>query len=754
MELYNSRIIDNYIKLLSKNYNNVNIEEILRYAQMKPYEIADQSHWFTQEQIDRFYEKAVLETGTPTIAREAGRYAASPDTMGILRHYILGMMSPGTFFIVAGKTADKLTKSSTYTARKTKNNEIELVVTPNAGVTEKQFQCENRLGFFEAVLMMFNHEFPEIQHPECVFKGGKSCRYYIRWKPNPSTIMKTMRNFGTLLLTTVFVATFLANQNLATNIIFPSWLFFIVASSFAVEYLKNIELKKGLETLSETTEKLVEQTNINYRNSLMADEIGIAISGKTSLDIILNNVTGILENRLEYQRGLILLADSEKNKLITKAAYGYTSQELVLLEKASFNLKNTKSRGAFIVSFKEQNPLLVNNLREVSDSLSPRSLELAKLLGVTAFICCPIVCDGESLGVIVLENLRSGRLLLQSDLSQLMGIAPVIGIAIRNAELLEAQENLFKSTLKALAASIDARDPLTAGHSEKVTEYSIGICEELDVEPQYREVVRVAALLHDYGKIGVPDAILKKPGKLTPDERESVKTHAFKTRDILEQISFEGNFKDVPAIAAAHHEKLDGSGYPLGLKGNDIPLGAKIIGAADFFEAITSKRHYREPMPVSAAFQLLRSEVGSHFQADVVEAFFRWYRRTYADGRLPEEERRRLRVPFKTSIAFSLEGKHHLGHSIDLSTSGAFISTAGTTREGDLIDVAFSLPTDQGGRIAARGRVAWVNPPTATKKPAFPAGFGVEFVEFKEQSGAHLQMFLTDTIRSQHVWAT
>lgn len=754
MRLYNSRIIDNYLKLLSKKYCHINIEELLRHAGMQRYEVADQSHWFTQEQIDLFYEKIVTETGAATIAREAGRYAASPDAMGILRYYILGMMSPSTFFTMAGKTADKLTKSSTYSSLKTKRNEIELIVTPRPGVMEKQFQCENRLGFIEAVLMMFNHEFPAIQHTECIFQGGKSCRYTIRWKPKPSAIFGTIRNIGTLVFLLWIITDLTMGGSFAISTILPTMIFFILTTSFVAEYLNNMELKSGLETLVDTTEKLIDQTNINYRNSLMADEIGMAISGKTGLETILFSVTEILQNRLEYKRGLIILANKEKSKLSTKAGYGYTEQELKLLEKASFNLKNDKSKGAFIVSFKNQKPLLVNNINEISNELSPKSFELAKLLNVKSFICCPIVCDGESLGVVVLENLRSNRLLLQSDLSQLMGIAPVIGIAIRNAELLEAQEDLFKSTLQTLAASIDARDPLTAGHSEKVTEYSVGICDELSVEPEYREVVRVAALLHDYGKIAVPDAILKKPGKLTPAERESVKTHVLKTRDILEQINFEGKFKQVPGIAAAHHEKLDGSGYPAGLTGADIPLGAKIIGVADFFEAITSKRHYREPMPVAAAFQLLRTKAGSHYQTDIVEAFFRWYRRTYAYGPLPEHEKRRLRLPFNTSIAIFIDGQHHLGHSVDLSTSGAYISTSGTAQEGDLIDIDFSLPTEQGGRVAAKGRVAWVNPLPETKKPSFPAGFGVEFVEFKEQSETYLQSFLTDAIGSQHAWAT
>lgn len=753
MQLYHSSVIDSYIKMLSQKYPHSNILTILKHAEMEPYEVADQGHWFTQRQIDRFYEIAVKESGSETIAREAGKYAASPDALGILRHYILGMMSPTTLFALIEKTAEKLTRSAEYKARRTGENEIELVVTPREGISEKPFQCENRFGFIEAALMILNHESLAIEHPDCLFKGHTSCRYRIRWKPNRTAALIKLRNAGAIAALINIIGTAIFYPDYINHTATFTAIGYLIFSLY-VEVVKNVDLKNGLDIFSETAEKLVDQTNINYKNSQLANEIGIAISNKTNIDTLFDNIPEIFKNRLEYQRGLILLYDKEKDTLKVKAAYGYNHKELNILEDVSFNLKNKQSKGAFVVSFLEKRPILINNVVDIEKNLSRRSFELAKKLGVTAFICCPIICDGNAFGLIVLENLRSGRPLLQSDLSQLMGIAPVIGIAIRNAELLENKENLFKSTLRTLAASIDARDPLTAGHSEKVTEYALGICEEMGVDQEYREVVRVAALLHDYGKIAVPDSILKKPGKLSPTEQVAVKAHALKTREILEQITFEGAFKEVPAIAAAHHEKLDGSGYPLGLKAEAIPLGAQIIGVADFFEAITAKRHYREPMPVAAAFQLLRAEAPSHFDPKVVEAFFRWYRRNFAECRLPEEERRRLRVPFKTSVVLSINGQHHLGQSVDLSTSGAYINSIGPAREGDSIDVAFNLPSDKGGKVTAKGRVAWTNPAADIKKPAFPAGFGVEFVELREQSDLCLQGFLTDTIRSEHVWGT
>jgi HD-GYP domain-containing protein (c-di-GMP phosphodiesterase class II) len=134
-------------------------------------------------------------------------------------------------------------------------------------------------------------------------------------------------------------------------------------------------------------------------------------------------------------------------------------------------------------------------------------------------------------------------------------------------------------------------------------------------------MIRVAALLHDYGQIGVPDAILKKSGRLTSAEFEIVKTHAAQTKKILQRVNFEGIFKEVPNIAGAHHERFDGKGYPDGMRGQQIPLGARIIAVADFFEAVTAERQYHEPMPSDQALELLRTKEGSHFDPEVVAAF-------------------------------------------------------------------------------------------------------------------------------------
>jgi HD-GYP domain-containing protein (c-di-GMP phosphodiesterase class II) len=145
-------------------------------------------------------------------------------------------------------------------------------------------------------------------------------------------------------------------------------------------------------------------------------------------------------------------------------------------------------------------------------------------------------------------------------------------------------------------------------------------------------MIRVASLLHDYGKIGVDDSILKKPGRLTTEEYDHIKTHAAKSKTILDQVNFEGIYTEVPEIAGSHHEKLDGTGYPNGLTGDQIHFGAKIIAVADVFEALTSKRHYRDPMPVSEAFEHLLENIGVHFDRQCVEALINYYNSNFTDN--------------------------------------------------------------------------------------------------------------------------
>lgn len=644
LPLYNSRIIDTYIRLIKQKYSYVNVGELLNSAGMKGYEVADEAHWFTQEQVNLFYEKLVIITGNQNIAREAGRYAASPDALGAMRQYILGLVGAAGAFEIISKATANFTKSSSYESRKINSNKIEIIVTPHEGTEEQPFQCENRIGFFEAVVLMFNPKssnignFPNIEHTHCMFKGRDSCRYIITLEQSLSIILKKLRNVITILLAALNLILFIMEKLELLEGSMIASLLMIMSLAIAAEKSENNEIKASLNNTKDSNSNLLNQININYNNAQMTNEIGQTLGRYTNTTEILDKVTQIMEKRLDYNRGMILMANPEKTRLAIVSCYGYNEPQLAYLKNWTSQLDRPGSKGIFLRTFREQRPFLINDLNEIDVDVTSRSLALLKRLNTQSCICCPITCEDNSIGVIVVDNVKSRRPLVESDMSLLMGIASMVGISIRNSQLIESRVRVFKSILHVLAASIDARDSLTAGHSEKVTEYSVAICNEAGFPSDYCEMIRVAALLHDYGKIGVSDDILKKKGALTTEEYEVIKTHAAATREILKKIDFEGIYSDAPEIAGAHHEKMDGSGYPLGLKGEGIPVGARIIAVADYFESITAKRHYREPMTVQEAFNLILKECGTHLDKQFVDALIAYYTRTYLDNATPPVE--------------------------------------------------------------------------------------------------------------------
>ncbi len=624
--LYNSRITHTYLKLLRLRYPHVDVGEILTYAGMEAHQVEDEGHWFTQSQVNRFQDKLRELTRNPHIAREAGRFSASPEALGGIGRYILGLVSPERAYAMVGKFTNKFTRSVTVEPRSIDKTSIEIVITPRAGVREEPFQCENRMGYMESVARHFNYDLPHIEHPECVFKGGSRCRYIVSWRPSFARLGRRLRLIVAALLA---VALGLSAEGLlqpfsplATGAIGAVLLAVLTA---VITLLENRDLKAAVARLEESSDDLVDQINVNYQNALMVNEIGQALSKERNIDDILEGVVDILERRLDYDRGVILLANPEKTRLLVRTHYGYPGEVMAkLTAEGGFRLDRPESRGVFVICFRDQRSLLVNDIEEIERNFSRRSLEFARETGVKAFICCPIVYEDESLGVLAVDNYRSKRPLLERDMNLLMGIAPQIGICLHNVRLTETRVQQFQSIILALVASTEARDPITAGHSQKVTEYSIGICREMGLPYEYTEMIRVAATLHDYGKIGIYDAILKKPGRLTSEEYEIVKTHAAKTREILQQIRFEGIYRDVPFIAGAHHEKIDGTGYPNRLRGDSIPLGARIIAVADVFEALTSKRHYRDPMALQDVLNHLVDNCGAHFDRTCVDALIRY----------------------------------------------------------------------------------------------------------------------------------
>jgi GAF domain-containing protein len=260
------------------------------------------------------------------------------------------------------------------------------------------------------------------------------------------------------------------------------------------------------------------------------------------------------------------------------------------------------------------------------DSRFDKSVDEQTGYKTRCMLCIPLKSlSGDIFGVIEVINKKNGTF-TAADMELLKSLTTYLSMFLENAILFKEQTNQFRSVLEVLAASIDAKDTLTAGHSSRVAQYTVGIAKELGFKEDDIDTLSVAALLHDYGKLGTDDRILKKPGRLTPEEYEHIKEHVANTRNILNKMTFSRKYRTVPLLASSHHERLDGSGYE-GLTATKIPFMARIIAVADVFEAMTAKRHYRDPIPPEEAFKLLDDGIGSKYDGNIVNALKSYFKK-------------------------------------------------------------------------------------------------------------------------------
>ena len=343
------------------------------------------------------------------------------------------------------------------------------------------------------------------------------------------------------------------------------------------------------------------------------------LAAETSLDHLLKTVAEEIKKVLDADRCTVFLLDRQKNELVSKVALGMGTQEL----------RFPADKG--LAGYAAQMGEIINIKDAYKDERFNSDIDKETGYKTKTILCMPIWnMKHEILGVFQVLNKNNDAFFTKEDEDILIAIGSSAGIAIENAKLFESQQmmidqqkELFKNFVDTLAASIDARDKITAGHSNRVKMYSELICEVMNVDERTTANIIHAAILHDIGKIGIRDAVLQKDGKLTDDEYKHIQEHVKITYDILNRVYISEEFKEVAEIASSHHEKYDGTGYFRKLKGNDIPFGGRVLAVSDVFDAITSKRHYRDKMPIRNALDIIKSGAWKHFDGDIVEAFFK-----------------------------------------------------------------------------------------------------------------------------------
>ncbi len=257
---------------------------------------------------------------------------------------------------------------------------------------------------------------------------------------------------------------------------------------------------------------------------------------------------------------------------------------------------------------------------------------------IRSVMCVPLRTTDRILGALYVDSLSGPGRFCEADLELLAAVGNQVGVAMHRVRLLRELEKLLLETIRAIAATVDARDGYTHRHSERVGVVARHLAQELGWSAERQQSAELSALLHDVGKIAVPDAILNKPGRLTDSEYAAIKQHPVLGARILANIQ-SALIEAIVTGVRHHHERWDGSGYPDGLGGEDIPPLGRLLSVADFYDAMTSTRAYREPMTIADAVALIRTHSGTHFDPAVVTALERLHQRGELASLAAGEER-------------------------------------------------------------------------------------------------------------------
>lgn len=359
-------------------------------------------------------------------------------------------------------------------------------------------------------------------------------------------------------------------------------------------------------------------------------------------NILIKMIVRMIVQKVKVSHAGILLHDKNRQTYVLTVSRGSLGLKIptgfARMDKDNplirfFSERKDKLFGDGAIVYEEAKKIIAQNIEADVKQLLKGTLYQMEIF--EAVVCIPSYFRDDLLGILLLGNKKNGKKFMQEELDFFIALASDVAMAIRNAQLfkeleleLDKEHRLFIHTTIALAAAIDAKDHYTHGHTARVTSLSLEIARELSqnnrkmFDDKFLEHLHIAGLLHDIGKIGIPESILNKDGPLTEEEKKRMEEHPVVGTTILQPIR---ELEDAILGVKYHHEKYDGSGYPERLKGNQIPLIASIIAVADTFDAMTTNRPYRRGLSKDETIEEIRRLSGRQFDPQVVAALVKLY---------------------------------------------------------------------------------------------------------------------------------
>ncbi len=338
-------------------------------------------------------------------------------------------------------------------------------------------------------------------------------------------------------------------------------------------------------------------------------EVSRKASSASEVAKVVHEIVPMTQQALRALASSVLLLDEEKQELYFDFADGEVRQNL-----KQIRMSIQCGIAGWVARYGR--PLIVNDVNQ--DQRFCRDVDEITGFVTRSIMCAPLIAQGKVAGVVEVLNKLDGGDFDEQDLEVLVSVASTAAMAIENAKLHEAVIDGYKRTVRALAAAIDAKDPYTCGHSQRVKEYALLAGRRLSLPPEDLEALEYGGILHDVGKIGVLDSTLRKPSQLESHEWAIMRGHPSMGAHIIGDVPF---LEQARKLVLHHHEKHDGTGYPGQLSSEHTPVGARLIAVADAFDTMTTDRAYRSALSVSYALDELRRYAGTQFCPVAVGAF-------------------------------------------------------------------------------------------------------------------------------------
>ncbi len=368
------------------------------------------------------------------------------------------------------------------------------------------------------------------------------------------------------------------------------------------------ELARAFNRITHDLEHKIEELESSRQLvKKLLSRIGTAIISYEGIDNILNLIVENTAVALEAQMGSLMLVDGEKQELTVKTMWSNNGQ----VTNAGLRIKLGEGVPGWVA--REGRPMR-GSVKASAIGFTKTSNEEETVL------CVPLKLRDQPIGVITVLRANRSHAFTDDDESLLSSIGSQMAVAIENYRLNLDVERTYVETILALALAVEAKDPYSAGHSKRVGHYATKIGQALELDEEVLRTLNDAGVLHDIGKIGIKDDILLKTTALTPDEAKIMQQHPVIGEAIVKPVR---SLQKVVGLVRHHHEKYNGTGYPSGLKGEAIPLGARILTVADAYDSMVTDRPYRKRLPLEDAKAELQRCAGTEFDPFVVQAFLR-----------------------------------------------------------------------------------------------------------------------------------